>query len=98
AVTLDGNSIKLGINETSLDNGLALYPNPASNSVNLVNKSNISLEKMMIYNIIGKLVNQVDLRTMQGEKAIDVSYLTSGVYVVQIIGENASIVKRLIKE
>ncbi|AFL79769.1 HYR domain-containing protein [Aequorivita sublithincola DSM 14238] len=88
----------IGVGKNSLDKGLALYPNPASNVVNLVNKTNISLEKMMIYDINGKLVNTTDLRTMQGEKAVDVSSLASGVYVVQIIGNNASTVKRLIKE
>ncbi|SRX54858.1 hypothetical protein AEQU1_01876 [Aequorivita sp. CIP111184] len=88
----------LGVNQNSLDAGIALYPNPASNVVNLVNKTNISLEKMMIYDINGKLVNQTNLRTMQGEKAVDVSSLAAGVYVVQIIGDNASTVKRLIKE
>jgi len=88
----------LGVDTNSLDAGLALYPNPASSVVNLVNKTNISLEKMMIYDINGKLVNQTDLRTMQGERAVDVSSLASGVYMVQIIGDNASTVKRLIKE
>ena len=88
----------VGVDENSLDAGLALYPNPASTVVNLVNKTNISLEKMMIYDINGKLVNQTDLRTMQGQKAVDVSSLASGVYMVQIIGDNASTVKRLIKE
>jgi hypothetical protein len=98
AVTLDGNSIVLGINENSLDAGIALYPNPASNVVNLVNRINISLEKMMIYDITGKLVIQTNLRTMQGEKAVDVSSLAAGIYVVQIIGDKASTVKRLIKD
>ncbi|WP_052309036.1 ice-binding family protein [Aequorivita sublithincola] len=98
AVTLDGNSVVLGINESSLDQDLALYPNPTTNVVNLVNKTNISLEKMMIYDIIGKLVSQTNLREMQGEKAVDVSSLAAGVYVVQIIGNNASTVKRLIKQ
>ena len=88
----------LGVNQNSLDAGVALYPNPASNVVNLVNRTNISLEKMMIYDINGKLVNQIDLRSMQGEKAVDVSSLAPGVYVVQIIGDNANTVKRLIKE
>jgi len=88
----------LGVSQNSLDAGVALYPNPASTVVNLVNKTNISLEKMMIYDINGKLVNQTDLRTMQGERAVDVSSLAAGVYVVQIIGDNASTVKRLIKE
>ena len=88
----------LGVDTNSLDAGLALYPNPASSVVNLVNKTNISLEKMMIYDINGKLVNQTDLRNMQGERAVDVSSLAAGVYMVQIIGDNASTVKRLIKE
>ncbi|MDN3725562.1 HYR domain-containing protein, partial [Aequorivita sp. SDUM287046] len=48
----------IGVAENSLDKGLALYPNPADNVVNLVNKTNISLEKLMIYDINGKLVNQ----------------------------------------
>jgi hypothetical protein len=88
----------LGVNENSVETGVALYPNPAANVVNLVNRTNISLEKMMIYDINGKLVNQTDLRNMQAEKAVDVSSLAAGVYVVQIIGDNASTVKRLIKE
>jgi hypothetical protein len=88
----------IGISENSLDKGLALYPNPADNVVNLVNKTDISLEKMMIYDINGKLVSQTDLRAMQGVKAVDVSSLASGVYMVQIIGDSASTVKRLIKE
>ncbi len=97
AVTLDGNSI-LGVNENSLDSGLVLYPNPTSNVVNLVNRTNISLEKMTIYDMTGKLVIQTNLRAMQGEKAVDVSSLAVGVYVVQINGEKSSVVIRLIKE
>ncbi len=98
AITLDGNSIILGINENSLDNGLALYPNPTKNLVNLVNKANISLEKMMIFDINGKLVSKTDLSTIKGEMAVDVSSLATGVYVVKIVGENAISVKRLVKE
>src|SRR5690606_9154630 len=85
AVTLDGSSITLGINEISLDTSLALYPNPTSDVVNLVNKSNISLEKMLIYSINGKLVSETNLSATQGEKAVDVSSLAAGVYIVKII-------------
>ena len=46
----------------------------------------------------GKVIRQIDLRTMQGEKAIDVSTLATGVYAVQITSENATVVKRLIKK
>lgn len=96
AVTLDSNGIVLGINESPLDNGLVLYPNPANNSVNLVNKTNISLNKIMIFDISGKLVNQTDIRTMQVEKTIYISSLVAGFYVVKIMGDHTSTVKRLI--
>ncbi len=88
----------LGTNDNSLETGIALYPNPATNVVNLVNKTNVSLEKMVIFDINGKRISQIDLRGMQSEKAVDVSSLSSGVYVIQIIGDKSSTVKRLIKE
>ena len=88
----------IGIDENNLDAGVTLYPNPAKDVVNLVNKANIALNTLTVYDINGKLVINADLRNMQGEKSIDVSSLASGVYVVQITGDNASTVKRLIKE
>lgn len=91
-------SVIVGITDNNLETGISLYPNPASDVVNLVNKTNISLNKMVIFDINGKTVQQIDLRTMQGERVIDVSNLSSGVYMVQISGENATTIKRLIKE
>ncbi len=88
----------LGVNDNSLEAGVTLYPNPANSLVNLVNRTNISLEQMVIFDIHGKQVNKIDLRGMQSEKAIDVSSLSAGVYVIQIIGDKSSTVKRLIKE
>lgn len=97
AITLDGNNVVLGVNESALDQGLALYPNPANDTVNVVNNSNISLEKMTIYNLNGKIVTQTNLRNMQSEIIVDITALATGVYVVKIDSENASSVKRLIK-
>ncbi|WP_034259176.1 T9SS type A sorting domain-containing protein [Altibacter lentus] len=88
----------LGVNDTSLDNAIVMYPNPARDILTISNTSNIVLEKATIYDINGKRINTIDLRGMQGEKVIDVSALASGVYVVEIASEQASVVKRLIKE
>jgi hypothetical protein len=88
----------VGIAENSLDAGVTLYPNPAGQVVNLVNGTGIALERMAIYDVNGMLVGQTDLRGMQQEKSVDISQLASGVYMVQIFGDNASTVKRLIKE
>ena len=88
----------LGANENSLETGVTLYPNPASTMVNLVNKTNIALESMTIFDVSGKMVSEINLSAMQGEKAVDISTLATGVYVVQIVGDNVSTVKRLIVE
>jgi hypothetical protein len=88
----------LGVDDNALDVAIVMYPNPANSQVTISNSSNIQLEKAAIYDINGKLVMNVNLQDMQREKVIDVSNLASGVYVVQINGEQASVVKRLIKE
>ena len=88
----------LGVEESSLEAGVTMYPNPAQAEVTIANNSNILLEKATMYDVNGKLVNTTDLSDMTTEKTIDISQLASGVYIVQIESENASVVKRLIKE
>lgn len=88
----------LGVNDNALDIAITMYPNPAKEQVTITNSSNILLEKATIYDLNGKMVNQVNLSNMQGEKVIDISALASGVYVVQIASDESIAVKRLIKE
>ncbi len=88
----------LGLDDNALDSAIALYPNPASSAVTLANTSGTPLDKAAIYDTNGRLVQTIDLRDMQQEKVIDVSTLATGVYMVMISSEDASTVKRLVKE
>ena len=88
----------LGLGDNELSKAIAMYPNPADNLVTIANSSNVLLDTAMIYDVNGKLVSQIDLQDMQQEKVIDVSALASGVYMVQITGEQSTVVKRLVKE
>jgi hypothetical protein len=88
----------LGTNSNELGSAIAMYPNPATNQVTLQNSSGIQLESAAIYDVSGKLVDQFDLRAMQGSQSIDISGLASGMYMVTITSEKASVVKRLVKE
>jgi hypothetical protein len=88
----------LGNIDNELNSAIAMYPNPANDLVTIANSSNIVLDTAVIYDVTGKLVSQIDLHNMQDEKVIDVSALASGVYMVQITGEQSTAVKRLIKE
>jgi|GEM_PF-2191390 hypothetical protein len=88
----------LGLNENELNAAIVMYPNPANAFVNLRNNSAIALTEATIYDLSGKLVSKVDLSQMSGEQQIDVSSLASGVYMVNISSERATVVKRLIKK
>jgi|GEM_PF-814081 len=88
----------LGAADNELGSAISMYPNPAAEQVTLANGSNILLDSAVIYDMNGKLVNTIDLRNMGSEMVIDVSQLASGVYMVQIAGEESTTVKRLIKE
>lgn len=88
----------LGIADNKLENGVVLYPNPAVNTVTIANATTIQLEQAAIYDINGRLIQDIDLSGMTTEQSVDVSNLASGVYMVQIVGEEAQTVKRLVKE
>jgi subtilisin-like proprotein convertase family protein len=88
----------LGFEDNELDNAISMYPNPAQDRVTISNTSNVQLETAVIYDMNGKMINQIDLSKMQGEQMIDISDLASGVYVVQLTSDTSSAVKRLIKE
>ncbi len=89
---------QLGVASNQLDNGVAIYPNPARNVMNIGNSTNIQLERAAIYDINGRLIQTVDLSAMSTEASVNVAHLASGVYMVQLQAENGQAIKRLVKE
>lgn len=59
---------------------LSVYPNPASDNLNINSSENIS--ELSIYNILGQKVKQVKVNS--NESTIDVSSLNSGTYIITI--------------
>jgi len=88
----------LGVEDNKLDNAIVIYPNPARDIVIFANTSGILLNQAVIYDVNGRQITTIDLSDMQQEKTVDVSNLSSGVYMVQFQSDDASTVKRLVKE
>lgn len=89
----------LGVNDNSINNAnIKMYPNPMKDMVILSNPSGMALNKVAIYDIMGRLIKTVDLKGMGTEKSIQVSELASATYMIIISGENGQITKQLIKE
>lgn len=60
--------------------GLAIFPNPASNGKLYVTTKKNSLKKIEIFDVLGKRVHSSSLMGT----ALDISMLNSGVYVIKI--------------
>ena len=78
--------------------GVTIYPNPASNTVNIINPKQLKLNEAVIYDVAGRVVKVIDLTTITDTEAINISTLENAVYVIQIKGENGEMVKKLIKK
>lgn len=92
SLTGEVQEVALGISDVDSDKVIQIFPNPASQFLNIENANNI--ETLSVYNTMGKLV----LREVQDNELIDVSELNSGLYFVRIVFNNHEIVKKIIIE
>ncbi|CAG2534240.1 Por secretion system C-terminal sorting domain-containing protein [Maribacter dokdonensis] len=84
------------IDINNLDNdeitGFKLYPNPAIADVVYVTTQQNSLKEIRVYDVFGELV----LTDKLSAKALNISKLSPGVYVVQVTENNKSITRKLV--
>ncbi len=88
------NTIKNGIDQEVLNTTIALFPNPARNSLNIQNSSDAIVEKVSIYNMLGKLV----LQETNPIAAINLRPLSFGVHLVKIETSQGTLHKTILKE
>jgi arabinogalactan endo-1,4-beta-galactosidase len=72
----------LGVEKKNIDNELVLYPNPVSNILNIKNPNGEVIQSLKITNILGKKVYSDD--NAEVRKTIDVSNLSSGIYILSV--------------
>jgi len=66
-------------NIEELENGISIYPNPASSNITIANAENADVE---IMNALGQIVYSSE--NISGEHSIDISNLSNGTYFVKI--------------
>ena len=79
------------VQETSIE-GLSLYPNPVSNGKVFITTKNDLDKEIIIFDVLGKKV----LHTMMNSKELNVSALSSGVYIIRINEKESSATRKLI--
>ena len=85
------NTVTLGNENFNLEKAIALYPNPVSNELHIQIPSNISIEKVTIFNNLGQKVIENNTANFS------VSQLSSGVHFVQIQTSEGTFHKKIIK-
>jgi hypothetical protein len=75
-------------------NTVTIFPNPAKNSIQLKNYSELNISSIKITNVLGKEV--FTSRFLKSE--IDISSLNSGIYMLTILSEEKSKTMKFIKQ
>lgn len=82
-------SVAAPLSTKSFENdSFKIYPNPATDEINI--KSTVVIDKMELYNVLGKKVMQ-----SSNSKALNVESLNSGIYVLKVFNRGKSATKKI---
>lgn len=79
------------VSETEIA-GFSLYPNPAFNDVVYITTRDNLIKDIKVYDVFGKVV----LTDRIHNKALDISRLVPGVYVIQVIENKKTMTRKLV--
>jgi hypothetical protein len=82
--------------KNKMQNSFVIYPNPAKETVCVLNGSQLNECTMTVVNNMGEVVKQKNID--RGTNSVDVSDLPSGIYFVRVAGGDEEFTKKIIKE
>jgi Lamin Tail Domain/Secretion system C-terminal sorting domain len=85
------NSCALSTNQNSIS-GLKVYPNPITNGKLFIVSDSNDTKSVVVYDVLGKQV----LNTTATDQAVNLSELTSGVYIVKITENGKTATRKLV--
>ncbi|MEW4923223.1 T9SS type A sorting domain-containing protein [Algibacter sp. 2305UL17-15] len=91
-------SCALGIEEDILNKGIRIYPNPTKGNLFISNDGLVNLEKIVIYDVSGRLISQQDISNTSRLRTVRLNGLSKGVYLVNIHSDKTFITKKIIKD
>ncbi|MDX1462374.1 MAG: T9SS type A sorting domain-containing protein, partial [Marinirhabdus sp.] len=89
------NGAVLSVDETSIDESIVVYPNPAETTIQIQHPVTLSITEIEIFDTAARRV----LSFSPGNKiqpSIDVSQLVSGMYVLRLTTSNGVVSKRVL--
>ncbi len=86
----------VGINNTVNSRGFNLYPNPANGSVSIELHDSHSNINFSILDITGKII--LNEKVFSNKKVVDLTFLSRGVYIIQINDAKSTLANKLVIE
>lgn len=88
--------IQLDVEDYKKEMLFALYPNPVVDEINISFPKEIKKAQFTLYNVLGKKVLQQTVTTFKNH--VDVSNLTSGIYIASLTSNNKTTSFKIIKK
>lgn len=93
SLIISGPNLNASVKSMDEEFGIRIFPNPTQGVLNFETADSISLDKVEIYDTIGKRV----FSSAVYNNSIDISALTSGVYFVKAFSGERQITKKIVK-
>ncbi|MEP0264242.1 T9SS type A sorting domain-containing protein, partial [Dokdonia sp.] len=78
------------------ENEITVFPNPASNEITLDYSGNRQLQEAIIININGQKIQRLDLSDFNQSQRFTINPISTGIYFIQIVSKEKTILKKLI--
>ena len=88
-------TVTLGVNQNDFASSISIFPNPVKNNLIISNNSENTIKSIEIIDLMGKVVKKENGNI---NNQFNVSDLASGIYSVNIISEQGTAIKKIVKE
>ena len=89
------NTVTLSTNNFELSSKLSIYPNPTKNLVNL-ELNGINFTKVSLFDLNGRTIQTVNVNS--NKTTLDLSGLTSGIYLAKLETADGTAIQKIVKE
>ncbi|HMC00194.1 MAG TPA: T9SS type A sorting domain-containing protein, partial [Flavobacteriaceae bacterium] len=92
---VNGTLVTLSNKDAELNQQINIYPNPVNTEAFTIKIAKNISGSLNLYNLAGKLVSNSTINNLN-YKDVNVSNLTNGVYMLQIVTDEASVTRKVI--
>jgi hypothetical protein len=98
-MTAYAGSCSLGINDNQINTTLTIYPNPSKGIFYINTPSSVTLERAVVYDLSGRLIQQYDILNASKVKTIKLGEsISKGIYFLNLYSKDAVLAQKIVLE